>query len=453
MLPIVRNLFKDKNFQSLSGNTIFAAFGFLSFVILTRTFPKDVFGEWVLYVTAAVFIEMFRFGLTKTALVRFLSGADETEEKKLKGSNYVIGLITTAGVAIILISINLLFGDSIEKSGYVLFFNWYPILAFLNLPYNNAITILQANQRFDRILFLKALNIGSFVFFLALNFFFFELGILSVVIAHLIVNGASSVLAIALGWEGIKYLFRATRTHINKILDFGKYATGTLIGSNLLKSADTFIIGLSTFLGPEGVAMYSVPLKLTEVLDIPLRSFVATSFPKMSKASIEKNWNEVKRLFYTYSGAMIYLFIGIAIIGLIFAKPFVIILGGYEYAETANIFRIFCIYGLFLPVDRFTGVTLDSLNKPSRNLKKVIYMTSANIIGDLIAIFGVVYFFPDISKIHVLMLVSTVTILMTIVGQIAGFRYVNKEMPIQYLQVFIHGKSFLTKDIIKYFKK
>lgn len=453
MLPIIRNLFKDKNFQSLSGNTIFAAFGFLSFVILTRTFPKDVFGEWVLYVTAAVFIEMFRFGLTKTALVRFLSGADETEEKKLKGSNYVIGFITTTGVAIILIIINLLFGESIEKSGYILFFKWYPILAFLNLPYNNAITILQANQRFDRILFLKALNIGSFVLFLALNFFFFKLGIRSVVVAHLVVNGASSVLAILLDWEGIKYLHQATRMHINKILDFGKYATGTLIGSNLLKSADTFIIGLSTFLGPEGVAMYSVPLKLTELLDIPLRSFVATSFPKMSKASIEKNWNEVKRLFYTYSGAMVYLFIGIAIVGLIFAKPLVIILGGYEYAETANIFRIFCIYGLFLPVDRFTGVALDSLNRPSRNLKKVIFMTSANIIGDLIAIFGVVHFFPDISKIHVLMLVSIVTILMTVVGQIAGFRYINKEMPLKYFQIFSYGKTFLMKDSMKYFKK
>lgn len=453
MLAIIRKLFRDKNFQSLSGNTIFAALGFLSFVILTRSFEKEVFGEWVLYVTAAVFIEMFRFGLTKTALVRFLSGADSAEQKKLKGANYIIGLTITSAIAIILLAVNYFLGDNIEKSGYVLFFNWYPILAFINLPYNNAITILQANQRFDRILFLKALNIGSFVLFLALNLFFFKMGILSVVIAHLIVNGASSILAVILGWEGIRYIHHSSRAHIKKILDFGKYATGTLIGSNLLKSADTFIIGLSPILGPEGVAIYSVPLKLTELLDIPLRSFVATSFPKMSKACIEKNWHEVKRIFYTYSGAMTYLFIGVAIVGFIFAEPLVIILGGYEYAETANIFRIFCIYGLFLPVDRFTGVALDSLNKPSRNLKKVIYMTSANIIGDLIAIFVVVRLVPDITNIQILMLVATVTIFMTIVGQFVGFRYVKKEIPVQYFQIFRHGRSFFRKDIGKYFKK
>lgn len=452
MLKVFTKLFKDKNFQSLSGNMIFAAFGFISFVILTRTFEKEIFGEWVLYVTAAVFIEMLRFGLTKTAMVRFLSGADEQEEQKLKGSNYVIGLSITTIIALILILINLLFKEQIEESGYTLFFQWYPLLAFINLPYNNAITILQANQRFDKILFIKAFNIGSFVLYLALNFFVFKKGIISVVVAHLIVNFVSSLIAIILGWDGSRHILKFTRLHTKKIIDFGKYATGTLIGSNLLKSADTFIIGLSPFLGPSGVAMYSVPLKLTELLDIPMRSFAATAFPKMSKASIENKWNEVRRLFYTYSGSMTYLFIGIAILGIIFAEPLVIILGGKEYADTANIFRIFCIYGLFLPIDKFTGVALDSLNKPSKNLRKVIFMTSANIIGDLTAIFVMVRMFPDITKLQILMMVAVVTIIMTIIGQIAGFYYVSKDVPLKYTHVFKYGRSFFTKELKDYFK-
>ncbi|MGM0647327.1 MAG: lipopolysaccharide biosynthesis protein [Bacteroidota bacterium] len=452
MPAIIKKLFQDKNFQSLSGHMIFATLGFLSFIILTRSFPKEIFGEWVLYVTAAVFIEMLRFGLTKTAMVRYLAGADETEQKELKGSNYLIGLGLTTVIAIVLILINTFFYKTIENSGYALFFKWYPLLAFINLPYNNAITILQAHQRFDRILFLKSTNIASFVLFLALNLFFFQMPILSVVIAHLIVNLVSSVIAIILGWDGSRYLFKASRSHIKKIIDFGKYAIGTLIGSNLLKSADTFIIGISPILGPTGVAMYSVPMKLTELLNIPLRSFVATAFPKMSKAAINKQWDEVRKIFYTYSGSLTYLFIGIAIAGIILAEPLVIILGGKEYAETANIFRIFCIYGLFLPLDRFTGVALDSLNKPSKNMRKVLYMTMANIIGDLLAIFVVIRVFPEVTTIQILMMVAVVTIIMTIIGQIAGFIYVNREIKISYLNVFKYGKSFFQTDIKEFFK-
>ena len=68
-----------------------------------------------------------------------------------------------------------------------------------------------------------------------------------------------------------------------ELIDFGKYSMGTLIGSSLLKSADTFIIGLSPVLGSAGIAMYAIPLKLTDLLGIPLRSFAMTAYPRMSK--------------------------------------------------------------------------------------------------------------------------------------------------------------------------
>jgi O-antigen/teichoic acid export membrane protein len=56
------------------------------------------------------------------------------------------------------------------------------------------------------------------------------------------------------------------------------------------------IISLSP-LGSAAVALYSIPLKLTELQQIPLRSFVATAFPKMSKASLHNQIDEVKNLF------------------------------------------------------------------------------------------------------------------------------------------------------------
>jgi hypothetical protein len=46
-----------------------------------------VFGEWVLFIAAGSFVEMFRFGITNTGLIRYLSGADNATRIKFIGSN------------------------------------------------------------------------------------------------------------------------------------------------------------------------------------------------------------------------------------------------------------------------------------------------------------------------------------------------------------------------------
>jgi len=56
-----------------------------------------------------------------------------------------------------------------------------------------------------------------------------------------------------------------------------------------------FILGLSPFIGVTGVALYSIPLKLTEIMEIPVRSFAMTAFPGMSKASIEGKKDIVRK--------------------------------------------------------------------------------------------------------------------------------------------------------------
>jgi len=436
MIKKIINILKEKNVQSLAGNLFTAGFGFLTFVVLTRSFEKEVFGEWILYLTGATFVEMFRFGITRTALIRFLSGADKEEQEKLIGSNWLIGIIASVLIAAVLWLILFLFPVQVENSGFILFFTWYPILAFLNLPFNNALTILQAKQYFGQIFIIKIIN--SFLFFVGLfiNLFWLQLDLIYIIWFHLGVSFLVSLMSIIAGWDGLKYLSKANRKTNTIILNFGKYTTLTLIGTNLLKSADTFIIALSP-LGTSAVALYSIPLKLTEVLQIPLRSLVATAFPKMSKASIQNDIKMVRYYFYSYAGSLSILFVPIAVIGFVFSDFFVLILGGEQYigidpitgASTSQIFKVFAIYGLLLPIDRLTGVGLDSVNKPKKNFYKIIFMVLANIIGDLIAVFV----FESI------MAVAVVTIIFTLIGVVMGYYYLNKELKLRFKLIFIEG--------------
>lgn len=411
---------------------------------------------------------MMRFGITRTALVRFLSGAKEEEAKQLMGANNAINLISTIIIAIVLYLLFFFFTESIVNSGFGMFFKWYPLLSFLNLPFNNAQSILQAQVKFDKMLWLRLLNVGSFMIFLVVNYFL-QYGIEVVLAAYLITTSISSLFSSIKNHDGIKYLFKSTKEASKKILNFGKYTTGTLIGSNLLKSSDTFIIGLSPFLGTLGVALYSIPLKLTEIIEIPVRSITATVFPNMSKASIEGDKEKVKQLFYQNTGFISICMVLLMIFCFIFAKPIVYIIGGNDYLITTNIFRIFCIYGIFQPLDRFIGVALDSINQPKLNFFKVIYMTSANILGDLLVVFGLAL--PVLSfslvvlicngesfstsyalahsftMIKILEGVAVITIVFVLVGIAVGYHYLNKSLNMKFVDIFTTGYKYGVKQL------
>ena len=439
MNATIKKVTREANFLSLAGNLSVSFFGFAGFALLARTFAPEEFGRWVLYIASAAFVDMFRFGIVTTAIIRFLSGSEEQEWKKLAGSFILIIFTSTALLAAIIWTCNMAFPLAIKLSGYDLFFTWYPVFAFINLPLNAAQTYMQAELRFDRLLLVNSIySIGFFTLVLG-NFFFFHLGMTQIVMAQLGINLATSIFCIVNGWDGLKYIFKATRSATKILLDFGKYTTFTLIGTNLLRSADTLIISLSP-LGTAAVALYSIPMKLTELQQIPLRSFAATAFPKMSKASILGHLQEVRNLFYTYSGAMTYLFGFISLCTFLFADYLVLILGGHQYIGThivagtnaATLVRIFSIYGLLLPIERMTGIGLDSVNRPGMNFLKVLYMTLINVAGDLIAVFV----FKSLAA------VAIGSVIFTMFGVWIGYYFLDRQLSLERKKIFFSGIDF-----------
>ncbi len=437
----LHKILKEKNISSLLTNVLIAFFGLLSFMLLTRQLTKEMFGDWVLYVTLATFIDLLRFGLTRTSVVRLLSGAKKEDYNVLLGSSFKINLKLLLGIAVLfwgLSGIFFYFNISMNN-GYRLFLIWYPLLALSNLSWNNACALFQAEQNFNRMLWVRFSNIGLFVIFLALNAWLLHWGILEILWVHLGVNFVSSIWCISKKWDGLLYLRSATKETQKELINFGKYSMGTLIGSSLLKSADTFIIGLSPILGSAGIAMYAIPLKLTDLLGIPLRSFTMTAYPKMSKLNLEGNLSAVRKTFYTYSGAITILFAPVALGAFILAEELVLFLGGAVYKDALQeltlIFRIFTLYSLLLPIDRFTGVLLDSINRPKLNLHKVILMATANIVVDFIAVF----------VFQSLVWVAIGTVLFTVIGIVLGLFYVKREIQVE-------SKHIYTESII-FFKK
>lgn len=441
MKELIKHIVKEDNFLSLSGNGLVALFGFGSFMILARTLSIELFGEWVLFIAGGSLIEMLRFGITGNGLVRFLSGAKASSRACFIGSNSFLMIGVTCIISLILIGTNTLAFQAIQDSGYELFFSWYPFLAFINIPWNNAIAILQADRKFDQILVLRAINSGGFLLVVTVNFFLLDMSLTQIIIAYMCIHGITSLYALKKRWDGIFLITKASKSTSLELLNFGKYSTFTLIGTNLLRNSDIIVISLSPF-GSDAVAVYSIALKLTEIQQIPLRSFAATAFPKMSKLSIMGNISALRDIFHTYVGALTVLFIFLCLMTFIFAEDLVSLIAGNQYLisaysselNTVLLVRILSLYGLLLPLDRMTGIALDSLNKPRLNALKVSLMLLTNLIGDLIAI----YVFNS------LVLVALTSIIFTGLGAWIGVRFLSNSFSTSYIKIY--------RDSIQFFK-
>ncbi len=428
----IAKLLKSDNSLSLIGNMVFAFFGFANVFILARTYPAEIFSEWVLYLAGMALFEMVRKGITGTPMVRFVAGAESQEERhQIIGAGWWLSIFVTIAIIVLLVPSYFLFDTHIDGKGFGLFFKWYPILAIVILPLNTGLSVLQADRKFGAILNLRFVNMSVFFLFLLINWIWLDLEIVTVVWCHIGAHLLASLYAMLKKWSGLQSIIHATRESLRTQFNFGKFSLGTLIGSNLLKSSDTFIIGIM-MAGPQ-VAYYMIPLKLIEIVEIPMRSFVAVAFPKMSKASREGKVDQVRSIFYQYAGMVSWLFIPLVIGLFIFAKPLTLLLGGAEYVGSVVIFKVFLIYALFLPLDRFSGITLDAINRPKLNMVKVFFMATANIVGDIIVI----------SLFDSLTAVAMVTIINVLTGVLVGNWFLKKEIQINALKVFPVGLRHL----------
>ena len=433
---MIKNVFQNKNILSLLTNVSISAFSLLGFFLLARSLDKENFGAWILFTTASGLIEMMRFGLTRTALIRFLAGAEIERRDNIIGSNWLISFVVTAILAALISLTYLVFSSFIDHSGYEFFFVWYPLLLIFNLPFNNALAIYEADQKFGSILILRLSTGIPFTTFLLLNLFVFKVDLTTIILVHLGIHLLASIYCIFKKLDGFQLMLISSRQTVVKFLNFGKFTFGTLLGTSLLKSADVIIIGLSP-LGSAAVAIYSIPLKLIELMQIPLRSFASTAYPKISKASIKGVQDEVIKLFYTYSGVTTLLFIPLGVFCFLFSETFILVLGGEQYLDSMApiiIFKIFAVYGILLPLDRFTGIVLDAINRPKINFYKVLAMAITNILGDVIAVFV----FDSI------IMVAVVTIIFTIAGQFLGWYYVSRYLPVNFIDLIAETKSICT---------
>jgi O-antigen/teichoic acid export membrane protein len=136
-------------------------------------------------------------------------------------------------------------------------------------------------------------------------------------------------------------------------------------------------------LGPGAVAILSVPTKLMELVEIPLRSFVGTGMSSMATAFNQKNMRQVTHIMNKYAGMLTWVFIPVAI-GVFFLADIpvdILSSGKYKGTEAANLYRIVMAVAILYPIDRFNGIALEIIHQPRINFIKVQIMLFVKVVA------------------------------------------------------------------------
>ncbi|TAE16031.1 MAG: lipopolysaccharide biosynthesis protein [Bacteroidetes bacterium] len=442
MLVKLLQKLQNKHFLSLAGNGIMAILSVVTVAILYRNLTPNDIGSWVVFQTAYVLVDTFRTGFLQTALINFYAGAQEARAKEVVGSTWYLGIVIT-GISLVVSVPGWLLLPYITNEGLYVTVQWFFATFFCTLPVVMATWVLQAEHRFDRILYVRLVNQGSFIIMVLILIYLNKINIQWVMFVNVLGCFFTLLLVMLNGWAKLPTLVHKTKAGITEIFHFGKYSVGTTISANLLRSSDTFII--NALLGPAAVAIYNLPQRLLEIIEIPLRSFLATGMPEIAAAENMGDKVLLRNTLYKYAGILTILIIPVSIGAVILADVGVGLLGGSKYLQTeaANLFRIFMVFAFLFPIDRFVGITLDVVKQPKLNFIKVLLMLVVNVIGDFTAI----YFMKSVYG------VAVASIPTFVVGVCFGYFSLRKFLPITFSKFFSVGyvetKILLQKTLRK----
>lgn len=422
---------------AFAGQLFPAIIGVLSFMLLVRVTKPGVLGEYIIYMAAVVLFEMIKSGGLQSALVMRVSTSDKEQQQRITGSAYWLGGIVSLSLSLILIT--LFFSGLFSKQpGVQVFCGWYACLGIITLPLHIAEASAVARQNLTFLLYLRLAQSANAL--ITAGYAFLYGGSLeSFATVHLVFTSMLLLVVLLMGKTNPLEIRFKTIEEIKTLIKLIKYTLATLATTNLLKTADTFLIG--SLMGPSAVAQYAIPLKLTELFEIPLRSLSTTAFPQLAGKHNNRDHDGFKKSFVQYLSWSYMLYIPALLTAFIFAPQIVLIIGGHQYADTSSIFRVLILFGLFLPANRMTGISLDALQKPNLNFQKVLAMALINIIGDIIAI----------KFSHDLNWVAFVSVLNAACGALLGWWLLERTRILQkgniFNEVHTYSRSFLKQRL------
>lgn len=367
------------------------AFNFGGFFLLVRMVSMHEFGLWNLYLSIISILEVFRAGLLRNALGKFLGSEDAAVHGEIQTASLFLNTVVTMAGAFALIAFSpqladlwdspdlgaMLWVHGLTAIFLVLFWQFdYLHHAYMNF---RAVFLTNIARRGLFFLFILAGYIGNFKFTMVqLAWYQAGAAIIATIWSYFLINN---------------YLIlsrKLSTSWIMKQWNFGKYVVGTNLSSMLYKSIDQFMLGV--MISTEAVAKYSIAVRVTNLVEVPTTAISTVVFPQSVKRQQTGGDESVRYLYEKSVGVILALMVPMSLFILLLPRFVVWFVAGDQYADTATVLQITILYTLFVPYARQFGTLLDSMGQPRVNFFFTAISMILNVISNYIFIkqFGLI---------------------------------------------------------------
>ncbi|MCI4671016.1 MAG: oligosaccharide flippase family protein [Bacteroidia bacterium] len=342
----------------------------LVMLMLVRMFPKDIFGQWVLYQSLVALAEMARMGFVQNGMVRYAQSEPGQYRQILSGGltlHFLVGL----GLWGLLVSCSpylagIWKSEMLPQLCMAYGFTLFSLGSLRFLEY-----VQMANKDFRGVF--GGNMIAGLSYALMVAYFFFSKNEMSLVWV-IFMQGIAALFGcfFVLFFRKRFFTFGSLKFDwLKKLFHYGKFSLGTNLSSMLLQRVDIAMIAY--FINPAAVAAYNIAGKAPNYMEVPLKGGAQYFFPKIAEVYKKEGKKATGDMYAQAMGMMLAINIPIFLGALLFAEPILWILGGADYTawEVKVILYVLLSNTLIKPFARMFGTVLDAIGKPEVNFRMV----------------------------------------------------------------------------------
>ncbi|QFU82288.1 flippase [Natronorubrum aibiense] len=364
-------------------------------VLLARVLDPDSYGLLFLAISIFTVAKLFSsFGIPKSAS-RYLSEYKEKDPSQIPHilrESLLMNLLVITVVVLILMSFNSRIAGIIgnnDLSEFLFFGSGFILFATL---FTYVRLSLQGLEHIQTASFLDAMNKSGRALF-AIGLAVLGYGALGALIGYIISYTIVSFI-------GILYLYFHFYSGISssniedglrhKIAKYSLPLAITQSAHSLDHQVDRILIGI--FVGPAGVAFYTLGKQIVQFIETPMAALGFTLSPAYSSQRAKGNTETAARIYETAISQGLLLYIPAATGVILLAEPGITVLFGDEYQGAAPVIQILAIFVVLKSITTLTSDGLDFLGRARERaiIKGVTAVLNVLLNIVLIPIMGVV---------------------------------------------------------------
>jgi O-antigen/teichoic acid export membrane protein len=380
--PTRRSVFRQGVLFNGGGSLLNIIFLFLETMVAVRLLSPESYGIYVLLIVVVNFLVMAVDCGCKTAVTKFIASSDHSEQVALAHSTLIFRLTVLAVISVLIwLARDLL--RFLDPSGELAYYAAYiPVMVAVASLDELLLAALQGFQLFQP---MAIAQIGRSLLRLCLSAVFLvvlRLGVMALVFSWVISFAVSAVYQYVVLPIPKRILWQ--RSLLGQMLRFGFPLQLNRLLWFMSSRVDVLLLG--AFVGPTGVAFYSIAATIPSALIRLAQSYGAVFFPTMTALLAEGKRRQATWMLdhslrlCSFAGALV------ALGAVVFSREIITLLFSEKYAASSMAFALLMMAFHMTFLVSLTGYTLTAAGFPRRSLIQDTVNAGLGVVGDLLLI-------------------------------------------------------------------